>query len=207
MAANLGQQEWQQIPDMREWLRIPSGKAWQSTPAASVWLNMEEFSSTLEVIDEYIIVPESTLLPTFQAVQQFKSLPDSLAFPVLLSLGHPSQHLSRIYFRADMKIGHAIASFMTFANEAQNQSQSASGALKYARQNWIMHLLQGLNPWDDKLNHIFQSFWDRCSLSWLERQWWLKGLQSCLIVLSEGQKLDCKSVYISNHYLDSEAKS
>ncbi|KAG2055798.1 hypothetical protein BDR06DRAFT_1006638 [Suillus hirtellus] len=103
------------------------------TPAASVWWNMEEFSSTLEVIDEYIIVPESTLLLTFQAVQQFKNLPDLLAFPVLLSLGHPSQRLSKIYSRADMEIGHAIAFSRTFTNEAQKQSQSASSQARLSK--------------------------------------------------------------------------
>ncbi|KAG0698125.1 hypothetical protein DFH29DRAFT_878207 [Suillus ampliporus] len=79
--------------------------------------------------------------------------------------------------------------FTTFANEAQEQSRSTSDALKYACQNWAVHLLRAPNPWDDTLNHIFQTFWSRHLLSWLERQWYLKGLRSCLVVLSEGLKL------------------
>ncbi|KAG0708370.1 hypothetical protein DFH29DRAFT_870913 [Suillus ampliporus] len=78
---------------------------------------------------------------------------------------------------------------MTFANEAQEKSQSTSDALKYACQNWVVHLSRAPNPWDDKLHHIFQAFWNRHLLSWLERQWYLKGLRSCLVVLSEGLEL------------------
>ncbi|KAG2095836.1 hypothetical protein BD769DRAFT_1516104 [Suillus cothurnatus] len=79
--------------------------------------------------------------------------------------------------------------FIAFAKVAQEQSQSSSDALKYASQNWVVHLSHAPNPWDDTLYHIFQAFWNRHLLSWLERQWCLKGLRSCLDILSEGQKL------------------
>ncbi|KAG2140786.1 hypothetical protein BD769DRAFT_1428533 [Suillus cothurnatus] len=79
--------------------------------------------------------------------------------------------------------------FIAFANEAQERGRSSSDALKYASQNWVVHLSRAPHPWDDALNHIFQAFWNRYLLSWLERQWCLKGLRSCLDILSEGQKL------------------
>ncbi|KAG2148262.1 hypothetical protein BD769DRAFT_558996 [Suillus cothurnatus] len=40
-----------------------------------------------------------------------------------------------------------------------------------------------------QLDHVFQPFWNRYLLSWLERQWCLKGLRSCLDILSQVQKL------------------
>jgi hypothetical protein len=42
---------------------------------------------------------------------------------------------------------------------------------------------------DETLSHIFKIFWNRHLLSWLERQWCLKGLQSCFIVLYAVQSL------------------
>ena len=42
------------------------------------------------------------------------------------------------------------------------------------------------NSW----HHLtFKSFWNHHLLSWLETQWCLKGLRSCLVILSAVQKL------------------
>ncbi|KAG2039643.1 hypothetical protein BDR03DRAFT_213665 [Suillus americanus] len=181
---------WLRTPGGRDWLQASDGQAWQSTPAASVWVTMEEFSSTLEAISEYIIVPDSLpLLPTFQVVQQFKSLPDFLMFPVFLALMPQNHFTSALPEVPDREIIRAMNAFTTFANEAQERSQSASDAFKYACQNWVVHLSRAPNPWDDTLNRIFQAFWNRHLLSWLEQQWCLKGLRSCLDILSKGQKL------------------
>jgi hypothetical protein len=150
---------------------------------------MEEFSSTLEAISNYVIVPELALLPTFKVVQQFKSLPDFLMFPMFLAL------MARDHFTPaspefpDREVIRAMNFFITFANEAQERSQSSSAALKYAYQNWAIHLSRAPNPRDGTLNHIFQVFWNHHLLSWFEQQWCLKGLRSCLDILSEGQKL------------------
>jgi hypothetical protein len=172
-------------------LQTPHGKAWQSTPAASAWLIMEEFISALEAIRKYVIVEELLLLPAFQVVQRFKSLPDFLMFPMFVALMHQDRFASTppdSFFPPDREIIHAMNAFTTFANEAQQQSQSSSDALKYACQNWVVHLSRAPSPWNGTLNRIFQAFWNRHLLSWLERQWCLKGLRSCLDVLSEGQK-------------------
>jgi hypothetical protein len=180
--------DWLQTPRGRDWLQTPHGKAWQSTPAASVWVIMEEFTSTLEAISKYPIVEEFLSLPAFQVVQRFKSLPDFLMFPTFVALMH-QVHLSST-LPADLpnrKIIHDMNTFTTFANEALQQSRSSSQALKYACQNWAVHLSRAPNPRDGMLNHIFKTFWNRYLLSWLERQWCLKGLRSCLDILSEGQ--------------------
>ncbi|KAG2135687.1 hypothetical protein BD769DRAFT_1441621 [Suillus cothurnatus] len=90
-------------------------------------------------------------------------------FPTFVALMH-QVHLSST-LPADLpnrKIIHDMNTFTTFANEALQQSRSSSQALKYACQNWA-------------------AFWNRYLLSWLERQWCLKGLRSCLDILSEGQ--------------------
>ncbi|KAG0701362.1 hypothetical protein DFH29DRAFT_1069706 [Suillus ampliporus] len=105
---------------------------------------------------------------------------------------HDSDSISRFQqhrVTPGMDIIRAMIAFQSFANQAQKRSRSASDALKYACQNWVVHLSRAPTPWDDTLNHIFQAFWNRHLLSWLERQWCLKGLRSCLIILSEGQKL------------------
>jgi hypothetical protein len=89
----------------------------------------------------------------------------------------------------DREIIHAMNLSISFANKAQERSQSSFDALEYASQNRVVRLLCAPNPWDDTLNYIFRVFWKSHLLSWLERQWCLKGLRSCLDILSEGQKL------------------
>jgi len=184
-----GGQDWLQNSGGKDWLQTAYGQAWQSTPAGSVWATMEEFSSMLEGISKYIIVPELALLPTFKVVQQLKCLPDFLMFPVFLALVPQNRITSASPEVPDREIIRAMKLFIAFANEAQERSQSSSDALKYASRNWVVHLSRAPNPWDDTLNHIFRVFWTCHLLSWLERQWCLKGLRSCLDILSEGQKL------------------
>ncbi|KAG1738608.1 uncharacterized protein EDB91DRAFT_1249131 [Suillus paluster] len=187
-----GGREWLKSEDGQSWLQMHHDQAWQSTPAMSVWMTMEEFSSMLEAVSEYIIIPESPLPPAFQVIQQFKSLPDFLMLPAFLALrsqDHSTSVFPRDRFLPDVEIVHAMASFAMVANETRERTQSASDALKYACQNWAFHLSRAPSPWDDRLNRAFKLFWDRHLLSWLERQWCLKGLRSCLIALSEGQKL------------------
>jgi hypothetical protein len=79
--------------------------------------------------------------------------------------------------------------FKSFANKALERSRTASDTLKYACHNWAVHLLCAPHPWDDMLNCIFQAFWNDHIISWLEMEWCLKGLQSCLGILFIGQKL------------------
>jgi hypothetical protein len=184
----MGGQDWLQTAGARDWLQTPHGQAWQSTPAGSIWATMKEFSSTLDAISKYDIVPELALLPTFKVVQLLKSLPDFLMFPMFLAL-IPQDHFTSASPEApDREIIHTMNLFIAFAKEAQERSQSSSDALKYASQNWIVHLSRAPNPWDDTLIHIFRVFWKCHLLSWFERQWCLKGLRSCLDILSEGQK-------------------
>jgi len=171
-------------------MQMPDGQAWQLTPAASIWVIMEDLSSTLEAMNECSISPELSLSSTFQAIQHFKSLPDFLMFPVFLALLHRDDPVPAFpHDLPDMDIIHAITAFTIFADEAQERSRSASDALKYACQNFAVHLSRAQKPWDDSLHHTFKSFWNHHLLSWLERQWCLKGLRSCLVILSAVQKL------------------
>ncbi|KAG2740986.1 hypothetical protein P692DRAFT_201894793 [Suillus brevipes Sb2] len=182
--------EWLQNQYGRKWLQTPRGQAWQLTPAASVWVTMEDFSHTLETISECAIVPQLHLPPAFQAIQEFKSLPDYLMLPVFLAL-RPQDHSTSASLQdcPDIEVIRAMAAFTIFANETRDQSRTASDALKYACQNWVFHLSRAPSPTDTNFNRAFKVFWDRHLLSWLERQWCLKGLRSCLLALSEGQKL------------------
>ncbi|KAG1837141.1 hypothetical protein C8R48DRAFT_743633, partial [Suillus tomentosus] len=153
---------------------------------------MEDFSSALEAIGECAISPLLPFSPAFQVIQEVKSLPDFLMFPVFLAL-RPQDHSTSASLQdcPDIEVIHTMTAFTIFANEARGQSQLSSDALKYACQNWVFHLSRApaRGPADRMLNHEFKLFWDRCLLSWLERQWCLKGLRSCLLMLSEGQKL------------------
>jgi hypothetical protein len=152
---------------------------------------MEEFWRTSEAINEYIVIGDVPLLPAFQVIQQLKTLPDLLMFPVFLALKHrhhSSPALPENFLLPDRGILHAMSTFQRFAGEAKERSQSASDALKYACHNWVVHLSRAPNPWDDTLDHIFQAFWNDHIIPWLEMEWCLKGLRSCLIILSEGQK-------------------
>ncbi|KAG2132359.1 hypothetical protein DEU56DRAFT_981691 [Suillus clintonianus] len=195
-----GEHEWLESEGGQEWLQTEDGKSWlqtchdqgqQSTPSASVWVAMEEFFSTVEAIREYTTIPELPP-PAFQVIEQFKSLPDFLMFPAFLALRHLEHSASA--FPQDrslpnMKIVHAMAAFAVVGSEARERTRSASEALKYACQNWAFHLSRAPNPWDDRLHYIFNAFWNNHLLSWLEAQWCLKGLQPCLVVLSDGQKI------------------
>ncbi|KAG1865632.1 hypothetical protein C8R48DRAFT_705471 [Suillus tomentosus] len=186
----MGGREWLQTQSGLGWLKTSHGRAWQLTPAASVWLTMEDFLKTMETINECAIIPQLHLPPAFQAIQEFKSLPDFLMFPAFLAL-RPQDNSTSASLQdcPDIEVIRAMTAFTIFATEARKRSQSSSDALKYACQNWVFHLSRAPSSKDDKLNHTFKRFWDRHLLSWLERQWCLKGLRSCLLVLSEGQKL------------------
>jgi hypothetical protein len=200
-----GGRDWLQSPSGRDWMRTPDGQAWQLTSVASIWVMMEDFSSTLEAIYGYTITRELPLSPAFQVIQHFKSLPDFLMFPAFLALMHRSGPISAFPHDSvlpDIDIIHAMTAFRIFADEARERSRSASDALKYACQNFTMHLSQAPKPWDDTLQHTFKSFWNDHLVSWLERQWCLKGLRSCLVILSEGQKL-AKVCSISDDFHDS----
>jgi hypothetical protein len=153
-------------------------------------VHTEAFLDTVEAFSKFIpIVPELSLLPAFQAIQEFKSLPDFLMFPVFLTTISQS-HPSALAQGLDMEIIHAVKAFVDFTNEVQKRSQSASDTVTYACQHWTMHLSRASNPRNNMpdLKHVFKVFWDNHLLSWLERQWCLRGPQSCL-VLSEGQEL------------------
>jgi hypothetical protein len=209
--------EWLQIQDGQEWLRTqerrsglqaqerrdslqtqaeqdrlqtPHGQASQSTSTTSIRVTIGEFLRTWKAVNGYNISDEP-LLPAFQLIQQFKTLPDFLMFPVFLALGYHHHPTSTIPERLlpDRDIIHAMNAFESFVNEAQERSQSASDVLKYACQNWTIHLSRAPQPWDDALHRIFQAFWNDHTVSWLEMEWCLRGLRSCLDILSEGQKL------------------
>jgi hypothetical protein len=153
---------------------------------------MEEFSRTSETIKEYIIISDVPLLPALQVIEQFKTLPDFLMFPVFLALKHQHHSTSALAetpLLPDIEIIHAINAFKSFANEALERSWTASDALKYACHNWAVHLSRAPRPWDDTLNRMFQVFCNDHMISWLEMEWCLKGLRSCLGILSDGQKL------------------
>jgi hypothetical protein len=159
------------------------------TPAASVWVTIEDFSNTLETISKCAIIPQP-FSPAFQAIQEFKSLPDFLMFPAFLAL-RPQDHPTPAFPQdhPDIEVIHTMTAFKIFATEAQERSQSISDALKYACQNWAVHLSRAQTPWNNELKHKFKLFWNRYLLAWLERQWCLKGLRFCLVVLSKGQKI------------------
>ncbi|KAG2135060.1 hypothetical protein BD769DRAFT_449460 [Suillus cothurnatus] len=146
---------------------------------------------TSEEISEHIVISDVHLLPAFQLIQQFKTLLDFLMFPVLLALGHQRHSTSALpenQSLPDREIIRAMSAFERFANEAQERSQSASDALKHACHNWAVHLSRAPHPLDDALKYIFLAFWNDHTIPWLEMEWCLKGLRSCLAILSEGQK-------------------
>ncbi|KAG2061230.1 hypothetical protein BDR06DRAFT_946649 [Suillus hirtellus] len=174
---------------------------------------MEEFSNTLEGIKQYhIIVPELSSQPAFQVIQQFKSLPDFLMFPVFLALRHQDHSTTSAsaqgpHLLPDLEIIHAMKTFSVFANKARERSQSSSDVLNYACQNWAVHTSRAPKPWDEKLAQIFKSFWDRHLLDWLERQWCVKDLQSCLTVLAEGEKIAKEHLLHAPDHLNNQSEA
>ena len=110
---------------------------------------------------------------------------DFFMFPTFLALSsnHPTSATSS--YCPAIEIIHAMSAFVTSTDEARKRSQLASGALIYACQHWAIHLSQAQNPWNKTLDHEFNHFWENYLSSWLELQWHLSGLQSCLTVLSQ----------------------
>jgi environmental stress-induced protein Ves len=189
-----GGKDWLQTQGGRNWLQTSHGQAWESTPAASVWVTMEEFSRTVEAISKHIITSELHSLPAFKVIQQLKSLPDFLMLPIFLALRPQSDSIYASpsledFSPPDKDVVHAMNAFLIFANEARERSRSASVALKYACQNWAMHMSRAPNSRDDMLNRLFHTFLNHHLLSWLEMQWCLNSLESCFAVITEGQKL------------------
>jgi len=186
-----GGRHWLQTQEGCDWLQTPHGQAWQSTPAASVRMTMEEFMRTSKEINEHIVISDVPLPPAFQVIQQFKTLPDCLMFPVLLALRHQRHSTSALPENRslpDREIIRAMNAFERFANEALERSRSASDALKCACHNWAVHLSRAPHPWDDALKYIFLAFWNDHTIPRLEMERCLKGLQFCLAILSEEQK-------------------
>ncbi|OAX33783.1 hypothetical protein K503DRAFT_775235 [Rhizopogon vinicolor AM-OR11-026] len=202
-----GGQEWLWTPGGKSWLQTPEGQSWlqtpggQASPAASVWLTMEEFSCTLMESRRTVpvVVSESSLLPAFQMIRLFNNLPDFLMFPAFLALRYQvrstASALSQVPFPSNMEVIHAVKAIIELAKETQEENRSASDALNYACQNWAFHVSQAPKPWDNMLSHLFKSFWNYHLLFWLERQWCLKGLQSCLVLLSEGKRFNSCEEY------------
>ncbi|KAG2030796.1 hypothetical protein BDR03DRAFT_974127 [Suillus americanus] len=94
-----------------------------------------------------------------------KSLPDFLVFPAFLALVPRDRFTSTSPEVPDREIIRAMNLFIAFVNEAQERSQSSSDALKFSE---IITSFAGSNG---------------------SGVWTLEGLQSCLDILSEGQKL------------------
>ncbi|KAG2041486.1 hypothetical protein BDR03DRAFT_979442 [Suillus americanus] len=124
-------------------------------------------------------------------------------FPVFLALRHQNHSttfaLTQGHLSPDIEVIPAMKVFSNFANKAHERSQSHSDVLNYACQNWAVHISLAPEPWDENLAHIFKSFWNRHLLNWFERQWCVKDLQSCLTVLSEGEKLAKEHLQPAGH--------
>jgi len=159
----------------------------EHTPLSStnVQILVTEFLETMRALDKFT----GTTLPIWRIIQQFRSLPDLLLFPTFLAFV-PDCSTSAVSSPhcPDMEIIHAMCAFVSFADGARERSRLASDALIYACQNWAFHLLQAPNPKDKALNNAFNIFWERHLAAWLEMQWCLGGLKSCLAILSEAQK-------------------
>ena len=148
---------------------------------------MHEFLDTVEAINNFPITPQLSSHPTFQIIQQFKSLPEIVMLPTFLALSSHHHISATSSYCPAIGIIHAMTVFVTSTDEARKRSRSASGALIYACQHWATHLSQAQNPWNKALDHEFNLFWKYYLSSWLELQWHLSGLQSCLTVLSRAQ--------------------
>ncbi|KAG2137517.1 hypothetical protein DEU56DRAFT_901431 [Suillus clintonianus] len=183
-----GGEDWLQTESGKDWLQTPHAEAW---PFMGVWVTIVEFWSTLEAVSQYPIVPDFPCLPALQVIQHLKSLPDFLTFPVFLALRHPNNStlVSSQDHLPDMEIIRAMKTFVNCANDVRERSQSASHALKYACHNWAIHLARVPRPWDARLYHVFDFFWNHNLLCWLEMHWCSKGLRACLAILYEGEKL------------------
>lgn len=168
---------------------------------------MEEFLNTLEAIEQHIITTEFLPQPAFRVIRQFKSLPDFLIFPVFLALRRQDHSITSALTQGhlpNIDTIHAMNNFSIFANEACERSRSSSDVLNYACQNWAVHISRAPKPWDEKLTYIFRSFWDRHLLNWLERQWCVKDLQSCLTILAESGKLAKEHLLQTSGYLNNQ---
>jgi hypothetical protein len=88
---------------------------------------MEDFSSTLQAISNYIMVPEFALLPTSNVIQQLKSLSDFLMFPLFLAL-IPQDHFTGSASSGvpDREIIRVMQLFIAVANEAHERSRSST---------------------------------------------------------------------------------
>ncbi|KAG1788024.1 uncharacterized protein HD556DRAFT_1245812, partial [Suillus plorans] len=171
----------------------------------------KDVETTLMQLRSVVDIPADSTLPVniyHSSIRDYVS--DTLNCSLRQVHDMPSPHclLAHSCFRLMMKGIPENAALLDALSQLETQSSAMEPelprALKYACRNWAVHLSRAPHPWDNKLDHIFHAFWNHRLLSWLELQWCLKGLQSCLVILSEGQKL--AKVCISNHSCHSSWK-
>ncbi|KAG1774718.1 hypothetical protein EV702DRAFT_974333 [Suillus placidus] len=147
-------------------------------------------------------VPTDSTLPVtiyHSSVRDYVSDPSNCSLPEVQSITPPHSLLAHSSLRLMMQNIPESTALLNSLSSFERKGRG-SDALNYACHNWAFHLLRAPKPWDDTLDHTSTLFWNNYLLSWLERQWCLKGLRSCLIVLSEGQKLKTLEVCSFNDF-------
>ncbi|KAG1835689.1 hypothetical protein EV424DRAFT_1551697 [Suillus variegatus] len=188
-----GVPDWLQTKGGRQWLQTLGGQDWLQAFGGRNWLQSEHGQDWLQTHDgqDWLPTRGGTDWLQTRSARNWLQTPDGrdwLHTPQGTRIIPPPLHSHKAPPLPDLEIIHAMKTFSIFANKARERSQSSSDVLNYACQNWAVHTSRAPKPWDEKLAHIFKSFWDRHLLDWLERQWCVKDLQSCLTVLAEGEK-------------------
>ncbi|OAX32870.1 hypothetical protein K503DRAFT_571085 [Rhizopogon vinicolor AM-OR11-026] len=126
-------------------------------------------------------------LPAFRFLEDIRSLPVLLAFPLFLSFEFPvnaqTSGSSTLQDEPHIEVFDAVAEIVNHVYVIKEGCRTGSGVLDYACTHWVYHL--SLAEWDEDLRSILTAFMTQKLQQWIVRAWCLQDLETCLWTLSE----------------------
>lgn len=178
-----------------EYVQSGTGTTYCAPPTVRPCDVSEDISKAQLALKDFQAKSEFRDLHVFELLSTLQALPRMWITFILLAIRHAhpcaSKSMDGSYNESDMPL--ALKDFMQYVREGSERNLSSSPALKHACQYWGWYLSQDSTVMDERLRTFLRAFWRDKLLSWFERQWYLKGLESCITILNDVQTIDFKS--------------
>ncbi|KAG2038204.1 hypothetical protein BDR03DRAFT_955458 [Suillus americanus] len=179
----------------REYTQSGTGTPCCAPPSAKLCNMSEDISKAQSALKEFQAKPEFRDLHVFEVLSTLQALPKMLIIVILLAIRHAHPSASHIVNSIDgsddeSNMPPALKHFIRYVREGSERNLSSSPTLKHACQYWGWYLSQDSTVVDERLRTFLRAFWRDKLLSWFERQWYLKGLESCIAILDIAQTID-----------------
>ena len=160
------------------------------TPDPRTTSALRYFCRTWQIL-QHLDLSSFDILPAFRFLEDIRSLPVLLAFPIFLSFESPTNGQtpgpSTLQHEPHIQALDAVAKVVKYVYTLKEGRRTGSGALDYACTHWAYHL--SLAEWDSDLRSILMVFMRQKLQHWFVKAWCLQDLETCLRTLSEVQKL------------------